>query len=177
MQYDPDVAFDADFTGIDVFQGQDAIRDFLGSGNPVIGRDFIGPEVQSVMRVRRCGWMNAQQMGAYLLSEARKNGCDTVSPASVTGVKLDALTGRVCGVDLQSKGETVTIDCDNFVNCAGPFVQQAHRLIPGSLEFPVENEVHSKTILKDVADVVPGVAPMVSLLKIPFKHHNNLLHS
>ena len=89
-------AHDASVDGLSVFQGSEAIGAFFG-GLP----QFVAPEVTSVLRCGRCGWLSAQQMGAQLLDDAREaHGVRTLTPAALTAVHADG--GAVSGVDVRT---------------------------------------------------------------------------
>ena len=66
LRYDPSLPFDAPGCGVQVFSGAEATRGFWQGLRP-----FVGDGVRSVLFAGRCGWMNAQQMGATLLDAAR----------------------------------------------------------------------------------------------------------
>jgi len=154
--YDPDMPYNAEVDGVDVFVGQDAIQSYLPG--------FVSTEVTAMMHVKRCGWMNAQQMGTYLLQDGRETGLvKTMSPYAVTGLRSVGTGG---GVEVDIVGvrnkEASTLSAGAFVNCAGPFIANIHDMVPGGLELPIEHEVHSKVIMNDVLEKVPcDRAPMM----------------
>ncbi|NIO71323.1 MAG: FAD-dependent oxidoreductase, partial [Anaerolineae bacterium] len=76
----------------------------------------------AALHTRRCGRMSAQQLGMYMLEQAREHGARLLR-ARVEGV--DVRGGRVRAVRLSGEAGSQVISTDNFVNAAGPFVKQA----------------------------------------------------
>ena len=157
----------ADVDGIDVFLGAEAIEEYLPGG-------WLDPGIVSLMLVRRCGWMNAQQMGAYLLEQARETGrVETLTPAAVTAVSggggggggADGLAREATVVELSVPGEAATrqLRCGAFVNAAGPFAANVSRMLgPSAVDLRLSSEVHSKVVMKDELRAVPcEEAPML----------------
>jgi len=160
LLYDHDLPFNAKVDGVDVFVGQDAVQSYLPG--------FVSTEVTAMMHVKRCGWMNAQQMGTYLLQDARDTGLvQTMSPFEVVGLRDVGSGGGGGGgvevdvVGVRDKTNTSTLSASAFVNCSGPFVGKTHDMVPDGLALPIEHEVHSKVIMQDVLEKVPGEAPMM----------------
>ena len=159
-------AHDASVDGLSVFEGSEAIGAFFG-GLP----QFVAPEVTSVLRCGRCGWLSAQQMGAQLLDDAREaHGVRTLTPAALTAVHADG--GAVSGVDVRTAdGSALRVACGAFVNCAGPYAAAVHRLVLAAAgdggdgealaALPLENEIHAKAVLRDALGAVPMEAPMM----------------
>jgi glycine/D-amino acid oxidase-like deaminating enzyme len=153
QNYSGTLSNDPENTGIDLYQGSAAVQEFLPG--------FVTDECISLMHVKRCGFMNAQQMGAYLLEKARDTGlCQMMSPGKLTEVLVGG-NHEVTGVKVQTKEGEVEVSCASFINCAGPFVKTVNSMVPGSNELPLYTEIHSKTVLKDVDGVVPFDAPMM----------------
>jgi glycine/D-amino acid oxidase-like deaminating enzyme len=113
----------------------------------------ITPQAAAVLHVRRAGWLSAQQLGMYLLEQARRLGVRLES-CEVERVELSG--GRVSGVVLGS-GER--IDCPVFVNAAGPFLKRVGTLL--GIDIPVETELHLKISFKDHLRVVDRAAPLM----------------
>jgi len=105
--------------------------------------------------VRRCGWMSAQQLGMYMLEQARSRGARLLS-ARVEGV--DVRGGRVRGVRLSGEGGSQTIATDNFVIAAGPFARDVGQMV--GVDLPIVCELHSKIGFNDYLKVVPRHAPL-----------------
>ena len=103
--------------------------------------------------MRRAGWFSAQQLGAYLLEQARWHGVRTIQ-GRVTGIQVAAK--QVRSVILDSGAE---IQTDTFVNAAGPYLHPVGRLL--GLDLPVVNELHLKVALHDTLTAVPRHAPLL----------------
>ena len=142
-----------------VFQGAAATRTFLQG---VHARPFVGGEVRSLLFAPRCGWMNAQQMGATLLDAARGDGVQLLSGVSLRGVRSDG-AGRVAGADCtDARGAPLALRCGALVDCAGPYARAVGVAMGGdAAALPLRNEVHAKAVLKDVEGAVPDEAPMM----------------
>lgn len=114
---------------------------------------YLATDTTAVLHVRRAGWLSAQQLGAYLLEQARSKG-----------VRL--LRDRVIGVDVDGdrvKAVRLNGDClvqtSFFINSAGPFLREVGNFI--GVELPVFCEVHRKIGFKDTLNVVPRDAPLI----------------
>jgi glycine/D-amino acid oxidase-like deaminating enzyme len=116
---------------------------------------FLSEDVVAALHVRRCGKMSAQQMGMYLLEQARDRGVRLL-PARVEGV--DASGGRVQAVHIRDESGPRTIATDLFVNAAGPFVKQVGHML--GVELPVLCELHTKIAFNDSLGVLPRPGPL-----------------
>jgi glycine/D-amino acid oxidase-like deaminating enzyme len=114
---------------------------------------YLSSQVVAGLHVRRAGWFSAQQLGAYLLEQARQHGVRLLQ-GRVTGVQVAA--NQVRSVYLEG-GAVIRTTC--FVNAAGPFLRQVGSLL--GLDLPVENELHLKVALHDTQGVVPRPAPLL----------------
>ena len=114
---------------------------------------YLSPQTTAVLHARRCGWLSGQQLGAYLLEEARAAGVQFVE-ASVTGVGVE--NGRVHHVQLNN---SETISTPAFVNAAGPLVNDVAALL--GLKLPIFSELHIKMSFKDHLGVLPREAPLL----------------
>jgi glycine/D-amino acid oxidase-like deaminating enzyme len=136
------------------FQGQPDGADLLLDRSLILERfPFVNPKVVAALHARRCGWFSGQQLGMYLLEQARAAGveliADRVARVSVKG-------NRVATIHLTS-GSAIDTRC--FVNAAGPYLNHVSRLV--GVELPVINELHLKIALKDTLGVVPRHAPLM----------------
>jgi sarcosine oxidase, subunit beta len=114
---------------------------------------YLSERAVAALHVRRAGWFSAQQLGAYLLEEARRHGVELVQ-ARVTGVNVSS--GRVQAVELDDGSRVTT---RSFVNAAGPLLPQVGKMI--GLELPVYSELHLKVAFKDLKGIVPRDAPLL----------------
>jgi glycine/D-amino acid oxidase-like deaminating enzyme len=105
------------------------------------------------LHARRAGWFSAQQLGAYLLEQARRCGV-RLHEGRVSGV--EAPGGRVKGILLEG-GERIETEC--FVNAAGPFLKPVGRML--GIELPVFAELHLKVAMRDPHGAVPRDAPLL----------------
>lgn len=114
---------------------------------------YLSDQAIAALHVRRAGWFSGQQLGRYLLGQARLAGVRLLR-GQVTGVDIQA--GQVQAVRLDD-GQRIRTSC--FVNAAGPLLQQAAALLGQDL--PVFNELHLKVSFKDRLGIVPREAPLL----------------
>jgi glycine/D-amino acid oxidase-like deaminating enzyme len=114
---------------------------------------YISNKAKAALHVRRAGWFSAQQLGMYLLDQARNHGLELVTER-VTGV--DSTAGQVSDVKL-SNG--CTISTSTFVNAAGPYIKDVGRML--GLDIPVYSELHIKVAIKDHLGAIPRHAPLL----------------
>jgi sarcosine oxidase, subunit beta len=135
--------YERDLTGADLLIGNESVRRHF---------PYLSQDVVAVLHARRCGWLSGQQLGMYLLEEARGSGVE-VKRARVTAV--DVQGGRVRSVLVGAERVTT----DTFIDAAGPFVRDVAALAGSDL--PVFSELHLKVNFRDVDRVVPRGAPLV----------------
>lgn len=138
------------------FEGQPDGADLLLS--PALIRShfpYVSDRVIAALHVRRAGWFSAQQLGMYLLQQARQHGVRLIQ-TSVVGVNLVA--GRVNSVYLANGAEIRT---SIFVNAAGPRQAQVAQML--GVDLPVYNELHLKAAFNDALGVLDRSAPLVIL--------------
>jgi glycine/D-amino acid oxidase-like deaminating enzyme len=117
---------------------------------------FITNKAIAMLHPRRCGWLSAQQLGAYLMDRAKENGMRFIN-ARVSAVSVKR--GQVEGVTIQYEGQEANIDTQNFVICAGPYLKDAGKML--GVEFPVENELHGKIAIRDEHNIIPQESPLM----------------
>jgi glycine/D-amino acid oxidase-like deaminating enzyme len=114
---------------------------------------FIAEDVLAMLHVRRCGWLDAAELGKWLLAQAQARGVrvrrDRVEKVTVAG-------GRIQTIHLRSGDE---ISTGAFVIAAGPYLQQVGAML--GLDLPVFNELHGKMAFEDASGVVPRDAPLM----------------
>ncbi len=122
--------------GADLFLGNDVIRATF----PWLAKDLC-----AVLHARRCGWFSGQQLGSYLLDEAKTRG------ASLLAGRVEAVgiaDGAVRSVSVRaSNGSVIDIETPVFVNAAGPFAKSVGALVGQSL--PLFSEAHYKISIED----------------------------
>lgn len=114
---------------------------------------YLTTSAVAALHVRRAGWFSGQQLGAYLLEQARLRGARLVEDR-VTGVEIHQ--GRVRAIQLESGERLAT---RTLVNAAGPLIGSVAEMM--GLELPVFNELHLKASFNDVHGVVPRCAPLL----------------
>lgn len=112
---------------------------------------FVTSDTVALLHPRRCGWLSAQQLGMYLLQQARAHGVQLLE-GRVSGVTVRH--GRVRQIHVGQQ----RIDTDAFVIAAGPLTAEVARLI--DVELPVFNELHGKISFDDYLNVIPRSAPL-----------------
>ena len=136
--------------GADIFVDEDAIRQHF---------PFLADDVCTVIHARRCGWMSGQQLGMYLLDEAKIAGAQLLA-ARVTAVHTSG--GRVSGVTVcDDQGREQRIDASVVINAAGPFAADVARLANVSL--PLFSELHLKVAFEDTLGVIDRNTGLVIL--------------
>ena len=114
---------------------------------------YLPDTVLAALHARRAGWFSAQQLGMYMLDQARARGVEFVN-AAVTGIETSR--GRINSVRL-SDGSTIS--APHFVNAAGPFVKEVGQML--GVDIPVFTELHLKVSFRDPLGVVPRAAPLL----------------
>lgn len=114
---------------------------------------YMTPEAVGAVHVRRAGWFSAQQLGAWMLEQARSAGVE-LRKAEVVDVEVQA--GAVRGVDLDDGSHVIA---DTVVAAAGPMSATVARL--AGVELPLFSELHLKVAYKDHLGVIPRDAPMI----------------
>lgn len=134
-------------TGADLVLGTELIREQF---------PFVAEDVVAMLHPRRCGWLSAQQLGMYMLDEARARGARLVS-GRMTSVNLNG--GRVESVKVESDQGSLQLDTPVLVNAAGPLVKDVGAMI--GVEIPVFNELHGKISFNDTEHVLPRDVPLM----------------
>lgn len=117
---------------------------------------FITPDAVAAIHPRRCGWLSAQQLGMWLLSNAQAAGVRLIT-GRVTAVGAEA--GRVRDVTVETANGPQVIQTRVFVNAAGPLIDKVGRML--GVELPVFNELHGKVAINDPLGIVPRDAPLM----------------
>lgn len=136
------------------FEGQPEGADlFLDS--TLIQRHFpyLSEQIKAALHVRRAGWLSAQQLGMYLLGQARARGVRLVT-GRVS--RIEVANGQVRGVELE-QGER--IECEQLVIAAGPYLREVGQML--GVDLPVYNELHLKIAIRDHLGVLDRAAPLV----------------
>ncbi len=133
--------------------GADFVRDpaVIAAAFPFLSRDTV-----AMLHARRCGWLSAQQLGMYLLEEARSAGV-RLFKGRVTGISME--NGRVQAVQIQSSGASKKVKTGAFVIAAGPMVRDVAALL--GIDLPVYNEAHGKIAFEDSEGIIDRDAPLM----------------
>lgn len=139
--------FDPRLTGADLILDQGLIRRHC---------PFVSNQTVAMLHTRRCGWMSAQQLGMYLLEQARAHGVSFLK-GRVTDVTVQG--GQIAGVHVITGSGSQRISTRNFVIAAGPSARQVGAMV--GVDLPVQNELHAKIAFTDSLNIVPREAPLM----------------
>ena len=131
-------------TGFDVYQTPEAL---LGRF-PYLSGDALG-----ALHVRRGGWFSAQQLGAWMLEQARSRGAELLVDEVVD---VEVVRGSVRSALLKS-GEQISTPV--VVNAAGPMSRRLAHLV--GVELPIHASLHHKVSFRDHLGAFPRGAPML----------------
>ena len=131
-------------TGFDVYQTPEAL---LGRF-PYLSGDALG-----ALHVRRGGWFSAQQLGAWMLEQARSRGAELLVDEVVD---VEVVRGSVRSALLKS-GEQISTPV--VVNAAGPMSRRLAHLV--GVELPINASLHHKVSFRDHLGAFPRGAPML----------------
>jgi len=139
--------YEKNLDGADILIGSELIRKHF---------PFITSDVFAMLNPRRCGWLSAQQLGMYMLDQARDHGARLVEG---TLTDIDIHQGQVAGVHVTINNSNKFIETGTFINAAGPFIQKVASMI--DVELPVFNELHGKISFKDSLGIIPRTVPLM----------------
>lgn len=117
---------------------------------------FLADDVVAMLRPRRCGWLSAQQLGMWLLEQAREHGVQEVRGRVA---EVDTSGGRMRRVRVEVPGGDERWEVAHFVNAAGPHLASVGRLL--DVDLPVGNELHAKATFTDSLGVLPRELPLM----------------
>ncbi|QJR38316.1 NAD(P)/FAD-dependent oxidoreductase [Gemmatimonas groenlandica] len=136
--------------GADLFLDSHAIRQHF---------PWMHPDIVAVLHARRCGWFSGQQLGMYLLEEAKAAGVQLLSGRVERVVHA---SGAVEAVDVaHADGTRTQIRTPVFVNAAGPYAAPVGALV--GAELPLFSEAHYKIAIEDTAGVIDRDTGLVIL--------------
>ena len=136
------------------FEGQPTGADLLL--DPTLIREqfpYLNSDVVAALHARRCGWFSGQQLGMFMLEQARAHGVQLLSD------RVDTIGVKGNRVETIRLASGTLIDTRCFVNAAGPYLKRVSTLL--DIDLPVINERHLKIAFKDHARVVPRNAPLI----------------
>jgi sarcosine oxidase, subunit beta len=143
----PAHGFEGQPSGADLLFGADLIRQHY---------PFVTEDVVAMLHTRRCGWFSANELGLYMLQEAKAHGVQLVN-GRVTAVGV--ANGRVENVCIASDGRETRLATHCFVNAAGPHLKRVGQMV--AVDLPVFNELHGKIALWDTHRIVPNHVPLM----------------
>ena len=113
----------------------------------------LDPDIRAATLVRRAGDIDSQQMGQFMLDEAKARG------VRITPLQIDGISGIGDRFEIaaSSAGEQKLIEADVFINAAGPFARNVGKMVGADL--PIECVFQQKVAFEDVHGVVPRNAP------------------
>lgn len=114
---------------------------------------YITPEAAGAVHVRRAGWFSAQQLGAWMMEQAKACGVRLLAD-EVAGIEVEG--DRVRGVRLAGGGR---IETDTVVAAAGPMSAPVAAM--AGVDLPLFSELHLKVAFRDHLGVIPREAPMI----------------
>lgn len=138
--------FESPLDGADLMTDPELIRTHF----PYVSADAV-----AVLHARRCGSLSAQQLGMYLLEEARNKG---VSLATAEFLGAGTAAGRVSEVRLRIDGAERSVQTDTVVIATGPYLKSSAAKLGADL--PVVVERHIKISLPDALGAMPRTAPL-----------------
>ncbi|MFV1961875.1 MAG: NAD(P)/FAD-dependent oxidoreductase, partial [Acidimicrobiia bacterium] len=127
--------------------------DILGPGDLREHFPYITDKAIGAVHVRRAGWFSAQQLGAWMVDQARAHGAELLS-AEVTDIHVES--GRVVGVSL-SDGSS--IGTETVIAATGPLSRPVASM--AGVDLPLYSELHLKVAFKDHLGAIPKGAPMI----------------
>lgn len=129
--------------------------DILSEG-PLIRQHFphLAESIQTAVHVRRAGSISAQQLGMYLLEQAKQGGARLLT-GSVKAIERDGQ--GVKAVEVMTDAGAERIETRVFINAAGPFAPTIAALL--GLELPVFSVLQQKIALQDGHGIIPRNAP------------------
>lgn len=114
---------------------------------------FVTDTAVGAVHVRRAGWLSAQQLGAWLLDQARARGAALIK-GEVTDIEIDQ--GRVETVVV---GNRTHIAANQVVVAAGPMAAEVSHM--AGVDLPLFSELHLKVAYREHLGVIPRDAPMI----------------
>jgi glycine/D-amino acid oxidase-like deaminating enzyme len=140
---DPD-SFSTGLLGADLFFDADQLHAIF----PYLSRSVVAG-----LFVRRAGWFSAQQLGAYLLTQAKEHGVKLIN-ARVTGFERSQDRLTYAHLDTGDR-----IEVNQVINASGPFLKQVGEMM--DIELPVFCELHLKMAFRDHLGIIPREAPLL----------------
>jgi glycine/D-amino acid oxidase-like deaminating enzyme len=145
-QPSPDQGISSTLNGADLITNQKLIRQHF----PYLNEDTVG-----VLHVRNCGSLSAQQLGMYLLEEARAAGAKLIS-GEFTGIETTG--GKLSGITIENSSGRSQIRTQALVLSTGPHLKTTAAKLGADL--PIVVEKHVKISIADHLGIIPRDAPL-----------------
>jgi len=129
--------------GVDVITDQNLIRQTFPS---------YSKQIKHVFHIRRAGDISSQQLGQYMLTNARNAGVKFVQ-AKVVDIDHD----NVFVVKAKADSTDVLVQAEKLINAAGPFANHIAKMLGTSL--PMHNVLQQKIAFEDRDKVIPRDMP------------------
>ena len=143
----PAQGFENQPTGSDLITDRALIREHF---------PYLSDRTAAVVHPRRCGYFSAQQLGMYLLEQAREHGTRLLEGRVES---VHAPGDRIQEVRIRTAGGTTSVSTRNFINAAGPFLPHVAAMV--GIELPVFHELHIKVAFRDPLQKVGRGAPLL----------------
>jgi glycine/D-amino acid oxidase-like deaminating enzyme len=117
---------------------------------------FLTSDTIAMLHARRCGWLSAQQLGMYLLEQARTAGVRLIN-GRVTAVTLH--NHRLQTVHVQSANSQTSFSTNHFVIAAGPLLEEVADIL--NIKLPIYNEPHGKIAFEDSEGIIDRESPLM----------------
>ena len=114
---------------------------------------YITDKAVGAVHVRRAGWFSAQQLGIWMVEQARDHGAELVS-AEVIDIHVES--EQIVDVSLSDGSSIAT---DTVIAAAGPLSAPLASL--AGVELPLYSELHLKVAFRDHLGAIPKEAPMI----------------
>lgn len=136
--------FTQEMSGADLFLERNQLHSYF---------PYLSESVVAGLHVRRAGWFSAQQLGRYLLDQARSRG------ARLIQARIDAVEHKLERVLVVHLSNGDSISTNHFVNAAGPYLKHIGEML--GVNIPVYSELHQKVGFRDVLGILPRDAPLL----------------
>lgn len=117
---------------------------------------YLSETTTGVLHMRNCGALSAQQLGMYLLEEARAGGAELLK-AEFAGIETSA--GRLSQINCLTESGPFQLQSEALVLATGPHLAATARLAGSTL--PVQVEKHVKISMSDRLGIIPRNAPLI----------------
>ena len=128
---------------VDVISDRAAIREAYPA---------LADDIRHVVRVRRGGEIDSQQLGAWMLERIRERGGWRLS-----GELKNVSANGGFRLEVATSDGPVTVNADVFINAAGPFAGRVAAML--GVELPIRHVFQQKIAFEDTLGAVPRDLP------------------